>query len=303
MTLEQLRIFIAVAEREHMTQAAEALNLTQSAASAAIAALESRHCVKLFDRVGRRILLTAAGKAFLGEARAVLSRAVAAEQALADLAGLKTGTLLIGASQTIGNYWLPPQLARFAQLYPGVSLKLIIGNTLQVAALAVEGGVDLGFVEGDVVEPSLTIEPIADDELVVVMAPNAFAPPQRPGKLWLTHTPWVAREKGSGTRTVTEAALQAFGVETSERNIVLELPSNEAVRAAVEAGAGVAAISRLVVSASIKAGSLKALPLALPRRQFFLLRHKERYQSLAARTFAGMAENHELRDVGKALPG
>jgi DNA-binding transcriptional LysR family regulator len=209
--------------------------------------------------------------------------------------------LLLGASQTIGNYWLPPRLARFARLYPGISIKLIIGNTLQVAALAVDGGVDLGFVEGEVVEPSLTIEPIADDELVVVMAPNASAPPQRPEKHWLMQMPWVTREKGSGTRAAFEAALQDFGVETSDRNIVLELPSNEAVRAAVEAGAGVAAISRLVVSASIKAGSLTALSLALPRRQFFLLRHKERYQSLAAQTFVRMAENYELLDAENAL--
>ena len=91
MTLEQLRIFVAVAEREHMTHAAVALNMTQSAVSAAITALEARHRVKLFDRVGRRIALTSVGKAFLVEAKAVLARSSAAEQALADLAGLKTG--------------------------------------------------------------------------------------------------------------------------------------------------------------------------------------------------------------------
>ncbi|MCK9912518.1 LysR family transcriptional regulator, partial [Microbacteriaceae bacterium K1510] len=73
MTLEQLRIFVAVAERQHVTQAAQAINITQSAASAAIAALEGRYGVKLFDRIGRRIALTKAGETFLGEARAVLA--------------------------------------------------------------------------------------------------------------------------------------------------------------------------------------------------------------------------------------
>ena len=291
MTLEQLRIFVAVAEREHMTHAAEALNMTQSAASAAIAALEARHCVKLFDRLGRRIALTSAGKSFLVEAKALLARAFAAEQALADLAGLKTGALTLAASQTIGNYWLPPRLSRFVELYPGVSIKLHIGNTEEVAALAAAGEVDLGFVEGEVDEPALAIRPIDEDELILVAAPGRAPPSDRLDAQWLAQAPWVAREKGSGTRTSIEAALQNFGVATSARNIVLELPSNEAVRAAVEAGSGLAAMSRLVVSASIKAGSLVALPLALPRRQFFILRHKERYESRAAQAFVRETEN------------
>ena len=104
MTLEQLRIFVAVAERGHVTQAAGALNLTQSAVSAAIAALETRHGVRLFDRVGRSIEVNAAGKLFLEEARAVLAGAAAAERALEDLAELRRGSLSIFASQTIANY-------------------------------------------------------------------------------------------------------------------------------------------------------------------------------------------------------
>ena len=87
MTLEQLRIFIAVAEVQHMTRAAEALGRTQSAVSASIAALESRHGVILFDRVGRRIELTETGRRFLGEARGLLARAAQAERLLDGLGG------------------------------------------------------------------------------------------------------------------------------------------------------------------------------------------------------------------------
>src|SRR5580704_9498201 len=107
MTLEQLRIFVAVAEREHVTRGARDLNLTQSATSAAIAALEARYATQLFDRVGRRIALTEAGRLFLVEAKALLAQAAAAEMVLVDLAGLKRGTLTLAASQTVGNYWLP----------------------------------------------------------------------------------------------------------------------------------------------------------------------------------------------------
>src|SRR5690606_10347013 len=100
-----------VAERQHMTRAAQALNITQSAASAAVAALEARHDAQLFDRVGRGLTLSEAGRAFLPEARAVLARAADAERLLDDLAGLKRGRIDIFASQTIGAYWLPPRLA------------------------------------------------------------------------------------------------------------------------------------------------------------------------------------------------
>ena len=92
MTLDQLRIFVAVAELEHVTQGARHLNLTQSATSAAIAALEARYATKLFDRVWRRIVLSQAGRLFLTEAKAVLGRASAAEKVLTDLAGLTRGS-------------------------------------------------------------------------------------------------------------------------------------------------------------------------------------------------------------------
>jgi DNA-binding transcriptional LysR family regulator len=118
MTLEQLRIFVAVAEREHMTRAADAVGVTQSAASAAIATLEARHAIKLFHRVGRGIELTDAGRFFLGEARAVLTRAAEAELALGEYAGLKRGHLRLVASQTIAAYWLPERLAAFTAAIP-----------------------------------------------------------------------------------------------------------------------------------------------------------------------------------------
>ena len=283
MTLDQLRIFIAVAERQHITQAAAALNRTQSAVSAAISSLEKRHGVRLFDRLGRRIALTAAGKTFLEEAKELVARSNATEQVLADLAELKIGSLSLAASQTIGNYWLPPRLHRFAQSYPGVSIRLVIGNTQEVAALAADGEIDLGFVEGEVRNEALATRAVDDDQLVIVAAPSMKIP-RKPDTAWLTAAPWVAREAGSGTREASEAALRKFGVRVGERRIVLELPSNEAVRTAVEAGAGLAIMSQLVADGSLRSEALVALPLQLAKRRFYSVRHKQRYLSLAARS-------------------
>src|SRR5436190_7745664 len=104
MTLDQLRIFVAVADRGHVTRAALALGITQSAASAAIAALETRYRARLFNRVGRGIELTDTGRQFVHEARAVLDRASIARSVLEDMAGSPAGALLIAASHTIGSY-------------------------------------------------------------------------------------------------------------------------------------------------------------------------------------------------------
>lgn len=284
MTLEQLRIFVAVAEREHVTQAARDIHLTQSAVSAAISTLESTHATRLFDRIGRRIELTEAGRLFLAEARAVLARAAAAEAMLGDLAGLKRGTLRIGASQTVGNYWLPPLMHRYRSAHPGITLELTIGNTEAVAEHVRESRVDIGFIEGEVDDPALSLVPVADDEMVVVAHPALLA--GRPDHLTpadLAALPWVFRESGSGTRTILEEALEERGLSLAKLDIVLTLPSNEAVRAAVEAGAGATALSRLVVAAPLETGVLRALEMPLPTRQFCLLRHRERSATRAER--------------------
>src|SRR6202007_1713545 len=119
MTLEQLRVFVAVAERQHVTRAAVALNVAQSAVSAAIAALEARHGAKLFHRVGRGVELTEAGALFLVEARAILARVEAAGLVLSELGNLTRGTLAVHASQTIASTCWRGTLVRFAHKHPG----------------------------------------------------------------------------------------------------------------------------------------------------------------------------------------
>ena len=286
MTLEQLRIFVAVAELEHVTRAARHLNLTQSATSSAVAALETRYATKLFDRVGRRIALTESGRLFLVEARAVLARATAAETVLTDLAGLARGSLIIFSSQTVGNYWLPALINQFRATHPGITLRLSLGNTEGVAAAVLDGAAELGFIEGGIDDPVLVSQPVAVDHLVLVashrhpwarMAPISTAD--------FSDVQWVCRERGSGTRTAHEAGLLALGLGSEALSDALELPSNEAICAAVEAGAGVTILSSLVVRRASQAGSLIAIDVDLPARHFFLLRHKERYLTQASAAF------------------
>src|SRR5262249_36398683 len=264
MTLEQLRIFEAVAEREHITRAAEALNLTQSAVSAAIAALENRHAVALFSRLGRRIELTHAGRLFLDEARAVLARTRAAELALSEIAGLERGALTVHASQTIASYWLPPRLVRFRRAHPRITISLVAHNTAEVAKAVQDGAADLGLVEGRVEADDLVQQAVARDRRgLVAGAGRRWASRRSVKGPDLIAVEWVLRERGSGTRSEFEDVLTRWALSPDKLNVVLELPSNEAVRMAVEAGAGATVISRLAAEPSLRAGSLKVIAFEL----------------------------------------
>lgn len=296
MTLEQLRIFVAVAERQHMTRAAEALNLTQQAVSSAIVTLENVHSTALFHRVGRRIELTEAGRVFLEEARSVLARAAAAELTLSELGGLKRGTLALQASQTIASYWLPRRLVAFHEAYPEITLRLGVGNTLQVARAVTDGTAELGFIEGVIEEPALSCEQFGEDRLVLVVAPaHPWASRDRVEARDLTQSHWVLREEGSGTRSTFESHLGQLGLTPRLLNVVMELPSNEAVRDAVEAGGGATVISELVADGALRSGTLRRVPIDLPVRPFFVVRHRERYRSKAADAFMLVARNGRSR--------
>jgi DNA-binding transcriptional LysR family regulator len=278
MTLEQLRIFIAVAERQHVTHAAHALNLTQSATSAALAALQERHDVRLFDRVGRGIELTPLGHDFLTEARAVVARAEEAEAFLDASTGLHHGRLRLVASQTVANYWLPPRMHRFHAIYPGIDLSLQIMNTDAACIALTEGNADLGFVEDIPDAPNLSLTPAASDQMVLVSHPDNVPPDIRTAR-------WIMREKGSGTRRLLEHALEKVGIDCASLDIALVLPSNESVRAATEARAGISALSHLVVADSLTANRLVMLPFDLPARRFFILHPTQRHVSRAAFAF------------------
>jgi DNA-binding transcriptional LysR family regulator len=292
MTLEQLRIFVAVAERQHVTRASEALHLTQSAVSSALTSLEGRHGVPLFDRVGRNIFLNQAGAVFLAEARAVLARAAAAEAALADLGGLARGRLSIHASQTIAHYWLPPRLTAFHRDHPGIALEVAIDNTAQVAKAVADGAAELGLVEGEIDNPALNRTVIAHDRLSLVVSPDhPWALAEPPQVVDLTATTWVFREPGSGTRSAFEAALAKAGLGIANLKISMILPGNEAIRVAVEAGAGAAVISRSVAAPGLASGRLVEIPYEFPTRAFYLLRHKLRYRSRAGDVFIEVAKD------------
>jgi DNA-binding transcriptional LysR family regulator len=289
MTLDQLRIFIEVAAQSHVTKAAETLNMTPSAVSSAINALESRHAVKLFDRVGRSIVLNQTGRLFLEEARAVLAQSRIAEAMLNDLAGMMRGELSIQASQTVGGYWLPPRLVRYRQAYPHITFNLHVSNTEEAADAIEAGHCEIAVVEGLVDRPSLSSKVIDTEEMVIVVGPSHPWAKLKQAEIDLTKTTWVLREVGSGTRLAFDALMAQQNIDRSDLTMPLVLPSNEAVLVAVRTGVGATLASKNAAMAGLKGGLLVVADWPPQPRPFYLLRHKERYRSKAAMAFEAMA--------------
>jgi len=290
ITLGQLRIFCVVAEQENMTGAARLLGLKQPGVSGAISSLEERCGIALFDRIGRSIRLTDAGRVFLEEAKDILSRVDAAERVLDELKQIKRGTLRVLASHTVGSCWLPMRLIEYRRIYPKVRVQTRIDNTANVVKLLLDGEASIGFVDGDVSEPALDQKDVAVDELVVVVGPRhpwakkKFFDPNE-----LSRGRWVLREEGSGTRAAFEAALGYFGVQPRDLNVALEIPSDHAICTAVENGLGATALSALVVREIIAAGRLVPVPIQLPKRTFKMLSHRDRTLGCLANSFVELA--------------
>jgi DNA-binding transcriptional LysR family regulator len=240
--------------------------------------------------------LTAEGAAFAEQAREVLQAAERATRALDDLSTLARGTLALIGSQTVVSYWLPPLVHRFRQRHPGVAVTLAAGNTEQVAEAVLRGDADLGVVEGAIDDPALRAEPVADDRLALVVgAPFRWAGEGAIDAAALRRLPWVLREPGSGTRAATEALLVSRGLTLDDVAIAFEAPTNEAVRSAVEAGAGASVLSTWVAESGFKAGTLWAAACALPGRRFSTVMHRQRRPSRATQAFLELVPDADLR--------
>lgn len=282
MTLEQLRIFAAVATQLNMTRASEMLLLSQSAVSAAISALERRHDVKLFDRVGRGIALTPAGAVFLTEAKDILNRAQQAERVLIDLSTLRRGAIQLVASQTVGNYWLPRQLMAFHTAHPEIDLSVEITNSDRVMEWITTGKAELGFIEAPVTIDGLEATQVGTDQMVLI-GPRDLGP--QIDRATLMRLPWVIREEGSGTRAMLLEFLAHYNLTLSDIRIALVLPSNEAIATAVSDGLGIALMSRLAAGFLGQSPQIAIRPSPQPDRALNMVLSTQRHRSSAVQAF------------------
>ncbi|MEV6731782.1 MULTISPECIES: LysR family transcriptional regulator [unclassified Streptomyces] len=259
--LGALELLLAVARVGSLSGAARRMGITQPAASSRIRAMETRLGVALVDRSPRGSTLTAEGALVTDWARRVVEAAEAFDAGAQALRGRRDSRLRVAASMTIAEYLLPGWLIALRGQRPGTAVSLHAGNSAVVAERVLAHEADLGFVEGLSVPEGLDSAVIAQDRLVVAVAPgHAWARRTRGVEAAeLAATPLILREWGSGTRQVLDAALAGSGGLAEP---LLELASTTAVKAAAVSGAGPCVLSELALGDELAARRLVEVPVS-----------------------------------------
>jgi len=275
-TLRQLEVFLAVAQHENVTMAAESLSLSQSATSTALKDFEQRFSVQLFDRLGKRLKLSEFGRALRPRAEALLAQAGEFEQGLTSHSDI--GLLKVGATLTIGNYLAVGIMARFMAQHPGARVELTVENTAAIADRVRQFELDIGLVEGELQDPELEVLPWRDDELELFCAPtHSLAGKKILSDSDLLAAQWIVREKGSGTRQAFDRAMTGL---LGNIDLRLELQHTEGIKRAVEAGLGIGCLSRITLEEAFRRGTL--VPLRAPqrnwKRKLYFILHRQKYR-------------------------
>lgn len=252
----RLRAFAAVARTGSFTRAAEELYVSQPAVSKHVATLEAELGVELVERDRRGAALNHPGRVLADYVLRAEALLVNGRRALRAAAGEEVGTLAFAASGIPGTYLLPEIVARFKQRHPSVELVFELSTSAGALELVRAHRVELAVVGGMAVPPELELEPLLDDEVVLVGAPALASTRLRPRDL--EAVTWVSREEGSATRAAVEAARWQVGLHPVR---TLELPSWEVVKRAVAVGAGITAISRYAIDHELEQGTLAVLDL------------------------------------------
>ena len=270
----RLHVFRQVAELRSLTKASKALRLSQPAVTKHIKLLEEELRLPLFVRSSHGVELTDAGTVFLKHVQTTeKERAHILEQLQAPV-GKLTGSIRLGGSMTITSYYLPEILLAFKTKYPDVSCTVVEGNTDFILGLLLDQRIDLGLVEGPCHRREVQVRPFYEDEIIWIASPSdALASAEKVTVQSLIERPIISRELGSGTRKVVEAALRHQGISLAKLNIVQEMPSTEAIKRMVAAGAGIGYASRLSVHQELASGKLVRLrcPKMPIKRNFSIL--------------------------------
>ncbi|MFV9121517.1 DNA-binding transcriptional regulator YeiE [Citrobacter freundii] len=288
ITLRQLEVFAEVLKSGSTTQASVMLALSQSAVSAALTDLEGQLGVQLFDRVGKRLVVNEHGRLLYPRALALLEQTTEIEQLFRE----DNGAIRVYASSTIGNYILPAMIARYRHDFPDLPLELSVGNSQDVINAVQDFRVDIGLIEGPCHSTEIISEPWLEDELVVFAAPSS---PLTKGPVTLEQlaaSPWILRERGSGTRELVDYLLLSH---LPRFQMAMELGNSEAIKHAVRHGLGISCLSRRVIAEQLQAGTLSEFPVPLPRlvRTLWRVHHRQKHISNSITRFLHYSDQVE----------
>lgn len=282
MTLRQLELFLALVKTPHLSKVAKDNDLTQSAVSMAIKALEDTLGKQLFDRINKRLVVNENGRYFYRIVEPLVVGLKESETMFRDLD--LVGDIRVGASSSIANYILPQIMYEFVEQYEGVRLEKITGNTIEIGQLIESGEVDIGFVEGDYNSTDIEREVLGKDELYVVTGDPSLVCENACKMDELLSKRWIFREEGSGTRDVFLHYMERYKKRFKP---FLEVGHTEAVKSVLRNKGTLSCLSRISVMNELNAGQLFRLKIKDFKfsRSFYTIWHKNKYFSSVLQEF------------------
>jgi len=295
--LRQLEIFCKVLELESFSKAANAVFLAQASVSERIATLEGMVGTRLFDRMGRQVVPTAAGKLLYKHACLLLEMKKAACNEMQEFLGIKKGEIHIGGSTIPGEYILPKVIGRFHEKHPSVSVILNIADTSEIEKRVLKGDLELGVVGSKSPQGSLVCTELWDDELVLaVSSGHKWADKTKIKINHLFKEPFILRETGSGTLKIIKEYFKAAGTDNIDSfNVVARFGSSTAVKEGIKSGLGISILSSRALETELKSGKLKALKIKelSMLRKFYLVRDKRKSVSPLCRAMVNFLKQND----------
>ena len=295
-TLHQLRIFLAVAEHNSFARAAEALHLSPPTLSLQVKQLADTVGQPLFEQLGKKIFLTAAGKTLAQACQDIAQRMDLLGEDLAALQGMERGSLKLAILTTV-KYTVPKLLGGFCAAHPGIDVAMVVGNRENLLQRLASNQDDLYIMGQPPQHMDVVCEPFADNPLVLVAPPNhPLAGKRRIDPARLRQEPFILREPGSGTRLTMERFFAEQGFSAINR---LEVGSNEAIKQTVAGGLGLAVLSATTVVSELALGELvqidvRGFPLI---RRWQVVYPRGKRLSPAAQAFKQWLFDHRPREA------
>jgi DNA-binding transcriptional LysR family regulator len=278
--LRQLRALNAISKYGGFSSAAREINLTQPTLSTHIRNLEAQLGVRLFDRLGRNVILTPAGKVFADYARRITDLCDQSVQAVQAFLGEMKGEVILEASTVPGEYLLPRWLGSFTKMYPEIKITLTISDSTTVKERVSLGEIPMG-VTGSPAGHPLQTHLLCEDEIILV-APGELVQSSKSGTELdtadLSALPIIRREPGSGTQETVEKALKESGMDPDELNWIATFGSTQAIIEGVMAGLGSSFLSKRTVEKRLSSGELVRMNVMGLRikRGFYIITHSAR---------------------------
>ncbi|MFO0707491.1 MAG: LysR substrate-binding domain-containing protein [Nitrospira sp.] len=303
MELRHLRYFLAVATTHNFTRAADMVHISQPSLSIQIGALEEELGSKLFDRLGRRVILTQAGELFREHAERIIREVEQAVQVVQELQGAQRGRLVVGTLATVNSYLIPPLVSQFKQRFPGIHLQVHAQPSTDIVAGLLSNRLDVGICLLPVSHERLTVVPLFDERLTLVAPADHPLKKTRMPMHELAGLPLILMPVDYCLRKMVEAECAEARVDPK---VVLEMTSPEGILQAVAAGTGLTVLPELYVRLRPLGVTLKTIDLydPVPHHSIGLVFRSDRYQNLAAKEFGNLCRETmtALLQARKTLP-